>query len=208
MKTKIEQLADGLWWRKNDRSYKYLNNEKGIPATVTSYCDNTRVIVQAGGHCGMFVKLYAELFNTVYTFEPDPVNFYCLTKNAPTDNVIKIQGVIGDNHQLISLSAAKQTSTNSGAFRVQGEGIVPTFKIDDLQLPVCDLIHLDIEGFEGFAIRGAVETIDRCNPVIAVEFRNFGEKYEFSDQLLRELIMSKGYIEVGKTYNDIIFKRS
>ena len=207
METQIEKLEDGLWWRKNDRSYRYLEQEKDIPATVASYCDNARVVVQAGGHCGMFVKMYAELFDTVYTFEPDPINFYCLTKNAPA-NTIKFQGVLGENHQLISLTSDKQTLVNSGAFRIQGEGNIPTFRIDDLNLPVCDLIHLDVEGFEGFAIKGAFETINRCNPVIALEFRNFGEKYNFPDSVVKDLITSLGYIEVDKIHNDVIFKRS
>ncbi len=206
----IEELLEltpwGLWWRKNDRSYQYLYAEKDIPKTISEYCDNKRVLVQAGGHCGMFVKLYSEIFESVYTFEPDPINFYCLTKNVTNTNTIKIQSCLGNSHSLVSMSHNKKTSVNSGAFNIDGEGTIPTFKIDDLNLPVCDLIHLDIEGFEGFAIKGALETIKRCKPVVALEFRNFGLKYNFSDIQIRDLMKSLNYIEIGKVFNDVIFK--
>jgi hypothetical protein len=104
------------------------------------------------------------------------------------------------------MSQNKKTSVNSGAFNNDGTGTIPTFKIDDLNLSVCDLIHLDIEGFEGFAIQGALETINRCKPIIALEFRNFGIKYNFSDDQIRDLMKSINYTEVGKVFNDVIFK--
>lgn len=202
----LEITPQGLWWRKNDRSYQYLYAEKEIPQTISSFCSEKRVLIQAGGHCGMFVKLYSEIFNTVYTFEPDTINFYCLTKNVTSPNTIKIQGCLGNDRKLVALSENKKTAVNSGAFNIEGSGIIPTFKIDDLNLPTCDLIHLDIEGFEGFAIEGARQTINRCKPVIALEFRNFGVKYNFSDDKVRTLMSSLGYKEVGKVFNDVIFK--
>ena len=39
----------------------------------------------------------------------------------------------------------------------------------------CDLISLDLEGFEPFAITGAIETINKFKPVVIVE-RNSGSK--------------------------------
>lgn len=208
MEDLIELKEDGLWWRKNDRSYNYLILEKDIPTVISKYCDKKGTVIQAGGHCGMFVKEYSNIFETVYTFEPDSLNLYCLMKNVPSNNTIKIQGCLGNEHKLISLESNKKTSVNSGAYSVGGKGIIPTFKIDDLNLESCDLIHLDIEGFEGFAIQGAKNTINKFSPVIALEFRNFGKKYNFSDDQVRDLMTTLGYKEVFKVYNDVIFKRS
>jgi hypothetical protein len=52
---------------------------------------------------------------------------------------------------------------------VNGAGSCPTYKIDDLSLPICDLIHLDIEGYEYYALQVGIETITTCKPVIVIE---------------------------------------
>jgi FkbM family methyltransferase len=41
--------------------------------------------------------------------------------------------------------------------------------IDDLALPACDFLKIDVEGFEAQVLRGAQVTIARCRPVLYVE---------------------------------------
>jgi FkbM family methyltransferase len=41
--------------------------------------------------------------------------------------------------------------------------------IDDLALPACDFLKIDVEGFEAQVLRGAQATIARCRPVLYVE---------------------------------------
>jgi hypothetical protein len=43
------------------------------------------------------------------------------------------------------------------------------YRIDDLNLPSCDLIHLDVEGYEAAALQGAIETIKKFKPVVIIE---------------------------------------
>ena len=45
-------------------------------------------------------------------------------------------------------------------------------RIDDLNLQQCDLIHLDVEGYEEKVINGALETIKKFKPVVIVERGN------------------------------------
>jgi hypothetical protein len=52
---------------------------------------------------------------------------------------------------------------------VKGEGDIPMITLDSLALDEVDFIKADCEGFELFALRGAVDTILRCKPVIIVE---------------------------------------
>lgn len=49
------------------------------------------------------------------------------------------------------------------------------YRIDDLGLEECDLIHLDIEGYEEKALEGAIETIKKFKPTIVTEHSR-GEK--------------------------------
>lgn len=134
------------------------------------YCDNKRVAVQAGGFTGIYPKLLSQMFEEVYTFEPSSLNFHCLVNNCQTENVHKFNGVLGDVNRLISIGGG--LDVNPGMFRVVEAGNVPTipqFRIDDLKLNACDLIQLDIEGRELYALAGAEETISKFKPVICCE---------------------------------------
>ena len=195
---------DGWLWPSNDRAcWDWLQNEKDNPALVTNFCREKRVIVQAGGNCGFYIKQYAELFETVYTFEPDPQNFLCLVNNVAEQNVIKIQACLGNEHKLVGMKVKQK---NAGVSRVsEWPGGSPTFKIDDLSLETCDLIHLDIEGYEFFALKGGIETIKRCKPIIAIEWLDHGVLYGVKEEEILLWLNNLGYKEIGKVYNDLVF---
>ena len=104
--------------------------------------------------CGVWPAWLADHFETVYTFEPDRENFRCLVQNVP-DNVVCFQSALGYQRKLIDLH---RDPVNCGAYFVEKEGTIPTLRIDDLELPACDLIVLDVEGMEADALQGAMLT--------------------------------------------------
>lgn len=204
----IELNSDGYWWRKSDTSYKFISRETAGPAFFAADCASKKVVIQAGGHCGLITSLYSKIFETVYTFEPDPVNFYCLTKNCQTENVIKFQSCLGNNKNFVSLDFNAKTNNSASKHVGKKPGTIPTLLIDDLGLEVCDLIHLDLEGYELFAIQGAVKTIARCSPTIVLEMHSQVERYGASEIELEKL-MSKLNYQKHKTFgNDVVFKTS
>jgi FkbM family methyltransferase len=205
MENQIE-FREGWWWPIYDHScWKYLTKRKQVPANISAYAVNKKVVVQAGGNAGMYVKFYQDIFETVYTFEPDPINFYCLVKNTG-NNVIKFQSCIGNTRGTVELSPISLKRANTGGFFVNGQGKIPILRIDDLGLDCCDLIHLDIEGFEGHALLGAQETIKKFHPIIAVELAEHGEKFDWPDAKIRELLLSYGYQEEAEVWGDFVFK--
>lgn len=125
--------------------------------------------VQAGGNQGMYPRLLADYFRNVYTFEPDPLNFYCLAYNCQMDNIHKLQAALGATTGLARVE--RQSMINTGCHTISTDGIcsVPMLTIDSLKLPYCGFIQLDIEGYEANALIGALETIERCKPVIQCE---------------------------------------
>lgn len=194
-----------VWPLKDSKCWPWLQNEKDLPNLISKHCKNKSVVVEAGGNAGFYVKQYAEIFKTVYTFEPDHLNFYCLSNNVKERNVIKFQTCLGNERKLIELTTSKR---NIGAYYIapNAQGITPTLLIDDLNLPVCDLIHLDIEGFEYYALKGAVETIKRTKPVIALEWMNHGEaRYGSSNNDIEKFLNELGYKSVEKIYHENIF---
>lgn len=166
-------------------------------------------VVQAGGNLGVFAKHLAKVFATVYVFEPAPALFPILCANAPEPNVIRLQAALGDTRQLISVSQIRRTKTHEqaheGITHVSGPGVIPTLLLDDLALPVCDLLYLDTEGYELFALRGAVATITRCRPVIAVEINQNIQHYGVTGDDMRAFLTGQGYRCAFRAHSDEVY---
>lgn len=199
------EKRDGWFWPFKDRScWPWLQNEKDNPELVSKYCAQHRTVIQAGGNVGFYVRPYAEMFQRVITFEPDRLNFQCLTLNVENENVIKVQACLGNQRNAVGMTTSRK---NIGAYHVNpAAGMIPTLLIDDFNVQDCDLIHLDIEGYELFALQGAIETIKRCQPVIALEWMNHGEKYGCPDTDIESYLESLGYHCHGEVYHDKVFK--
>src|SRR5271169_24297 len=55
-----------------------------------------RFVIQAGGSIGLYPRLLSDIFEMVYTFEPNGLSFYCLSHNCQKDNIIKMQAALGE----------------------------------------------------------------------------------------------------------------
>lgn len=159
--------------------------------------DRRKCVVQAGANWGYWPARLAAMFERVYTFEPDPVCFSCLAMNtAGLTNVIRLQAVLGDKPAFVDLWRDVDTTGNQ---YVDGGGMLPTLRIDDLGLDVCDLIYLDVEGSEAKAIRGALATIDRCKPFVVFE-----ERQSFTESVKETRQMLFDYDHIGAIGADIV----
>lgn len=155
-----------------------------------------KVCVQAGGNCGMYPLLLSDYFERVYTFEPDPLNFYCLVNNCQKDNIIKLQTALGIRAALADVS--RRVPSNTGAHTIVfGKPHVPVITIDSLELDACDFIQLDVEGQEVEVIGGASNTLDKFRPVISAERANVS-----MDQYLK---LAFGYRRVEVAIEDVIY---
>ena len=124
---------NGLFWPTADREcYEaVLSTVADVHKGLKHVKGKKNVAIQAGGNCGIWARELAPIFDTVYTFEPDPTNFACLVHNAPRKNVIKFQACLGLDHVLVDLAVNPK---NIGANYVSGPGRIPVLKIDDLAL--------------------------------------------------------------------------
>jgi len=165
--------------------------------------------VQAGGNLGVFPRYLAKHFESVITFEPAQDLFSKMSANVPDTNVIKIQAALGDRGGVVGTACirrdSKRMAVHEGLTHIVPVGIVPRLRLDALELPVVDLLYLDLEGYELYALRGAVETLARCRPVIAVEInRNIGFEGLTEDDV-RTFITAQGYRPVLKVRSDEVF---
>ncbi len=169
--------------------------------------DRTGLCVQAGGNLGYFPIAFSKVFDRVVTFEPDPVNFQCLSHNCVEENIIKLQAALGYDRMWVEIEIPSITHVGLNQVKIGGEPLVPVLRIDDLNLPACDLIQLDLEGFEYYALRGAEETIRQFKPTLAVELVGHTSRYGGGegDKHCYEFLSFMGYEEVETIYNDKIF---
>ncbi len=73
------RIERGLLWPVEDRgAADVLFSQVSSLARVYPHVRKFEVAVQAGGNCGLWPRELGQKFETVYTFEPDPVNFRCL----------------------------------------------------------------------------------------------------------------------------------
>jgi FkbM family methyltransferase len=198
------RLERGLLWPATDRGAAAVAfTDPAALEIVYPHCRAFDVVVQAGGCCGVWPADLGRKFKTVYTFEPDPVNFRCLCANAPAENIYKFNAALGEHRGLVGMERRPE---NIGAHRIDGAGTIPTLRIDDLGLATCDLIYLDIEGYELQALTGSQATILHCHPVIVIEDKGLSEKYGIrqgeAEAVLRDLF---DYRVVERYRRDIVF---
>ena len=175
-----------------------------LPHRIAKFVSHRVTMIQAGGNCGVYVKQYAELFETVYTFEPDPTNFHCLQQNVQDAHVHKVQACLGESPGHVGLYTQGK---NAGGYYINSShGPLEMRTVDSLQLDSCNLIHLDIEGYELPALRGSVETIKRHHPVIALEYKdNQAQRYNYSLYQLEEFLSAMDYKFISQEQDDRVY---
>lgn len=195
---KIDNVGPWLWIAEDWEGYRWpkedwLNSHRDI---WLKHVKNKNVCVQAGGFQGMYPRLLSEHFNMVYTFEPDPLHYFCLVNNCQKDNIVKLQAALGGELGLID--NVSLCSHNRGMGRVEPGSKIPMLTIDSLNLKDCSFIQLDIEGCERQALIGAEHTIKEFSPVISCE-----RKHDNLDIL--DILDDYGYSMVDQSGDDFIF---
>lgn len=200
-------FKDGWHWPEGSSDeviYCHVTRTKSLEhATNLLPLVRRRVCVQAGGSHGMWPKRLGQLFERVYTFEPDAISFDALSQNCREPNIVKLQAALGSEVGS-ALIRHKSDSTHyivdpksKGACK----GVrVPLLSIDAMQLENVDAIMLDVEGYEKPIIVGAEDTIRRCRPVILTEY-NPKKFLEQAD----ETVLALGYMMVETVQADRIY---
>jgi FkbM family methyltransferase len=160
-----------LWWPEFETDHEdveaYIASRVTDADVVAGHVRTKGMCIQAGGHVGMFPRQLAKHFAFVFTFEPIPDMHACLKRNVESyQHIIATNAALGPE-----MGRLRMATRRSGRSRATDDGdiTVEQITIDRIHLPRCDLIYLDIEGFELPALVGAKETIKKFRPVIAVE---------------------------------------
>lgn len=199
------ETRDGLVWPQGDRlCYPTVLAELDEIPQILEFCERRRSCIQAGGNAGLWPRALAPRFGMVYTAEPDRTLFHCLVNNVTAENVVFLNAALGSSFGRVSLDYSNWPG-NVGSQKCSGPGVIPTLTIDSLGVEDCDLIQLDIEGAELFALQGAVKTIKHCRPVIVVELRGNAMAFGHGDETVREYLDGFGYKRAARLNYDEVY---
>lgn len=201
------KLFAGYHWPDNDvRTPPIVMEEiKRLPRYL-AHVSRRRTCLQAGGNVGVYANALAAEFEQVVTVEPDPENWQCLQHNL-LPGVQSHHACLGAMYTPAGWGTYRpeRETTNYGATCVRSttEGGVPMFTIDSWQFQDLDFLMLDIEGYEQPALEGAVQTLARCRPVIAVELKGLGAPHGWPDAMTHDWLRAHGYqqaVTIGRDY--------
>lgn len=189
------------WPRSDAETFKVIlaDWEEQSPK-ILSRLKNNRTVIQAGGHCGLYARFYVRLFQRVFTFEPELLNFRHLASNCNDTRIVKLNLALSDINDFVSMGMVSYL--NTGMHKVLPKNmyglIAYGVTLDSIKPKDVDLIHLDVEGHEYNALRGATRTINKYKPLLVVEMSDKPDK-------IYNLVNSWGYKEVevftGKSKN-------
>ena len=192
---KIKGQDYNFTWPAEDRGcFNIISRDwKSMYDSIMGNTPERKSVVQAGGNCGLYPFMLAFEFDKVFTFEPDPVNFFCLSKNCKTNRIVKFNTALGDKNTFLTIG--NKSPKNVGMSKI-GDGLVSIFSItlDSLKLSSLSLLFLDIEGYEYFALKGSINTIKKYRPTIVFELSPGEKDYIFN------LLAKLDYEEV-KSFN-------
>lgn len=149
---------------------------------VVKLCENRQLAIDVGAHIGIWSVELAKHFSVVEAFEPIPENYDCLRANAWGHAVRFRQYALGDRERYCEMFLPREG--NSGmAYAAddlyEGSGrctTVKMFTLDGYQFRDVGLIKIDVEGYEGNVVLGALGTIMESRPVIVFEDNGLGPK--------------------------------
>lgn len=176
VKTLMKDAFPSLWlqWhfmkrpKSAERELCYLN--KVVP--------DDAVTVDVGANCGLYTRRLARLSRRVHAFEPSEqmarllrrtsarnvsVHELALSDHEGDAELFIPQGEDGPVHGLASLEA--RADPPAGLMSVH----VPTARLDAVIDQDVAFVKIDVEGHELHVLNGAVEILERCQPVFLVE---------------------------------------
>ena len=166
--------------------------------------DTGRQYLDIGSYNGLFALFMAKKDpqGSITAFEPNPANFFRIEKNVllnnmknircvnagVSDHVGKLDFYLPDDYSITTVSsfslsfASNHTDTSLSKIEVNVTDLDLFCQRENLHP---DVLKIDVEGHEWEVIKGAMNTIRRCHPVILCEI--FTKFYTTSEEFQREL---------------------
>jgi FkbM family methyltransferase len=156
-------------------------------------------IIHAGSGFGDFLPSLKNC-NKIWTFEPNNLMYESSLETISLNKLVNVKifpYALSDSDGIGNLKHIDEKGLEMGPRSEMGNGVeVKTVKLDSI-IPKdvkISLIHLDLEGYEFEALKGAKEIIERDKPIIVLEIDTRAVDYN-------KFMLSLGYV----THKQLIF---
>jgi FkbM family methyltransferase len=158
------------------------------------------IALDIGANHGIYTKILADKFSTVYAFEPHPNNVSKIKTNVTNENVNIEQKVVGTSDEITTLFVCK---SNSGGHTIMkglaehskwGHSTTNKIEVESVTLDTfcedkkIDFIKCDIEGGEYEIFYHGEKTLTRDYPTIILETHQVSNIK--SDQVKRDKLFA------------------
>jgi len=154
--------------------------------------------IDGGANVGLFTRRLARKFDTVWAFEPDPINYQCLLMNTENiKNVVTFNFALSDVAKEWNISDVKMGTWPAKRHLVEGGtgGLVRAITLDSLN-PMPGFVKLDLEGHEYNALLGMPDVLEHHPVVMYEDTEKFRSRYDGGDPA--ELLLELGAHEVAR----------
>jgi FkbM family methyltransferase len=181
----------GDWWAP-------LNNDTGLQFGIVEHSRKPYgmpafgdIVIDAGANVGLFTRAALDAgASLVVAIEPVPANVQALQRNFTeeirTRRVIVYPKGVWNKEDVLEMSLYDESALDSFVLRSRSESKTPPRRVPlplttidllvrELNLSRVDFIKMDIEGAEQPALNGALQTLRRFKPRLAIATENIAD---------------------------------
>lgn len=171
--------------KRNERTAGKLTYQRHKQLAALRLTSARGCMVDVGAHCGLWAMWMGQEFATVLAFEPMPEHVDCLRRNcAGLDSIQVYEFALGEKRGRTTMRTDPSSSGDTYPDPAAQDGQTVVMRFDDLTVGKrVDLVKLDCEGYELFALRGMREMLERDHPAVVVEQkRNRATKFGIGER--------------------------
>ena len=170
-----------------------------------SHCQRRHLALDIGANVGLWTRDLCQAFDHVIAFEPVADFRECLTRNVIATNLEIRPCALGNQDTMINMIITEQNTGDSHVdTRTLGQGSIPMYRIDSLDLPHIDYIKIDCEGYEKNILLGAENTLRKYRPIVVIEDKKHQDVGHDATHGAADLLVSWGARMISKVRNDLI----
>jgi FkbM family methyltransferase len=173
------QLANGWWVPDNEQKitgHVSHNVDKENPTyesrvreLIIDALPTFGTFIDVGANIGIWSYPFSKKFNKVIAYEPSPRNLECLYNNVQEVEIH--EAGLGDTNSTLNFVDSMDNCGNAHIVNKKKKHSyeIEVRRLDDENLQECNLIKIDVQGYEWQVIQGAKQTIEKFTPWVIFE---------------------------------------
>lgn len=179
--TVVETSVGQLRWRIDAlTSQEFLRGtyEPYMQDAFRKYVNPGNTVFDIGAHAGfhsVFCGLLVGATGRVLAFEPNPISRHSLEEQIRLNRTLRIEAVPYALSDTVGLAEFDATQGSQSRISPAGKYKVPMRTIDSLvpvELPIPNVIKIDVEGEEEKVLRGSLKTLSKFRPIVLCDYND------------------------------------